>query len=102
MNIYILNRLGKTIYVHALSTPSKEPGVLYDVKLELHTKRPKRVKDTISVLRIENDDSEWLSDQHSGARIHISSKLGWKFDLKSHKEDGDIIIELIARNGKSF
>lgn len=98
MNIYILNKLGKIIYVHALSIPSKESGVLYDVKLELHTKRPKRVKDTISVLRIKNDDSDWISDQNPNAKIHINKKFDWEFNLESYEEDGDIILELATLN----
>lgn len=98
MNVYILNRLGKTIYIHALSIPSKEPGVFYDVKLEFHTKRPKRVKDTISVLRIENDDSDWISDQNPNAKIHINKKFDWEFNLKSYGENGNIILELTALN----
>lgn len=102
MNIYILNNLGKKIFVRAVSKPSDTPGVLNDLVLELHAKMPKKNKDTIAILRVENEDAEWFSDQNPDASIQIDNKLDWKLNFKLKKEDGDVILELTARNGKSF
>lgn len=102
MNIYILNNLGKKIFVRVVSKPSDTPGVLNDLVLELHAKMPKKNKDTIAILRVENDDSEWLSDQNPDASIQIDNKLDWELNFKLKKEDGDVILELAACNGKSF
>lgn len=101
MNIYILNNLGKRIFVRAISKPSDTPGVLNDLVLELHAKRPKKNKDTISIFKVENEDAEWLSDQNPDASIRIDDNLGWKFHFKMKKDDEDVLVKLAACNGTS-
>lgn len=102
MNIYILNKLGKIIFVRVISKSSNTPGVLNDLVLELHAKRPKKNKDTISILKVENEDVEWLSDQNPDATIQIDKKLGWNFNFKIGKDGLDVLLELAACNGKSI
>lgn len=36
MNVYVINRLGKKIFVRALLKDSEAPGVVNDLILELH------------------------------------------------------------------
>lgn len=58
MNVYIRNLVGKTIFVRIVSQPSRLPGMIYDINLEVYSKMPRKTKDTVVILVILNGHSD--------------------------------------------
>ena len=101
MNLYVLNKTGKKIFVRVIGKPSSAPGALYDVTLELHSKIPRKTKETIKIMQIDNEDSDWMDERNPNEPVQLANHLGWDIDYNEYKVGGDFAVELVARNGSS-
>ncbi len=98
MNVYILNQVGKIIYVRIRALPSERPGIVNEMVFELHAKKPSKTKETIVVWRIAHGDSDWLQISQKNVCVRIANKLGWVIDAEELTSDKGVIFKLKPLN----
>jgi len=99
MDIYIKNQVGKTIFVRIVSQPSKFPGMIYDLNLEVHSKRPKKTRDTVVILAILNGHSDSFGMRKVKSVSVDCTQFGCKLEYEVNSTaNGKTLIEFKALN----
>lgn len=99
MNVYIKNQVGKTIFVRIVSQPSRLPGMIYDINLEVYSKMPKKTKDTVVILAILNGHSDSFIMQKVKSVSTDCTQFGCKVETDIHSiADDKMLVKFKALN----
>lgn len=98
MDVIIVNNTGKMFFVRLLAKPSDQSGVLYDMVFELHSKMPKKTKETLVIQAVMNGNAKKSAITNPKNKIKLSNQLDGKVNLTKGKNGKDIVFIIKSTN----
>lgn len=103
MRVYILNTVGKKIFILARAREQSAPSAATDIVIELHKElqknKPKKGSDVVASFALNDNETGSFEKEGTIEKISLKNKLGWTVDCLKYSDKDGIYIKLLARNG---